>query len=167
MGQFLQACLELAHATRSPLHREQVDLSRAAHKILADLQREAPTRTVELVLKPDLVAEGDPALLYAVLQNLLGNAWKFTARTPQARIELGRTGPDGGSAYFVRDNGVGFNMESAHLLFRPLQRLDSAQGFSGTGIGLATVQQILRRHGGRIWAEAAPGAGATFYFTLG
>ncbi len=166
MSQFLQACLELAHATRSPLRRETVDLSQAAHKVVAELQRETPARAVEFVTEPDLVAEGDPALLYAVLQNLLGNAWKFTARTPQARLEFGRTGEEGGRAFFVRDNGVGFSMESANLLFRPLQRLDSAAGFPGTGIGLATVQQIIRRHGGRLWAEGTSNAGATFYFTL-
>ena len=167
MNQFLEACLDLAHATHSPLRREPVDLSQAAEKIIHDLRQQEPARAVDFTPQPGLLAQGDPALLYELLQNLLGNAWKFTARTRGARIEFGRAGAEDSGAYFVRDNGVGFSMDSAQKLFRPLQRLPSAEGFPGTGIGLATVQQIVRRHGGRLWAEAAPGAGATFHFTLG
>jgi signal transduction histidine kinase len=164
MNQFVQACLGLAQVTHCALQREPVNLSEEAQAIEADLRREAPARDVEFVIAPNLVAEGDPTLLHSVLQNLLGNAWKFTSRTPHARIELGRDPPHG--AYFVRDNGIGFRMDLAGKLFRPLERLPSAAGFPGTGIGLATVEQIIRRHGGRIWAEAALGQGATFHFTL-
>lgn len=164
MNRFVHACLGLAQVTRCALRREPVNLSEQAQAIEAELQNAEPGRAVEFVTEPNLVVEGDPALLQLVLQNLLSNAWKFTSRVPQARIEFGREGPNGG--FFVRDNGVGFEMTSAKKLFQPLERLPSADGFPGTGIGLATVQQIIRRHGGSIWAESSLGKGATFHFTL-
>jgi light-regulated signal transduction histidine kinase (bacteriophytochrome) len=130
------------------------------------LKAAEPGRSVELVIPAHLPAYLDAQLARALLDNLLGNAWKFTSKTPLARIELGSEEVDGASAYFVRDNGAGFDMAHAERLFGPFQRLHSASEFSGTGIGLATVQRIVRRHGGRIWAESAPGEGATFHFTL-
>ena len=130
------------------------------------MRREQPDRRVDFSIAPDLVAQGDPVLLRSVLRNLLGNAWKFTAKSPEARIEFGQVEQDGKAAYFVSDNGAGFDMESAGKLFAPFQRLHDATEFPGTGIGLATVQQIIRRHGGKVWAKSAAGKGATFYFTL-
>jgi light-regulated signal transduction histidine kinase (bacteriophytochrome) len=127
-------------------------------------------RAVEFVIAPDLRADGDSTLLRLVLQNLLGNAWKFTARGPQTRIEFGTRSDGGTRTYFVKDNGAGFDMRFAEKLFGLFQRFHSANEFPGTGVGLATVQKIIHRHGGRIWAEAVPapnpGHGATFYFTL-
>ncbi len=166
MGRLIEALLRLSRATRGELRREQLNLSKKAREIEADLRREQPGRQVEFTVASDLVAQGDPVLLRAVLQNLLGNAWKFTARSPQPRIEMGMVEHDGQKAYFVRDNGVGFDMAAAAKLFTPFQRLHEEADFPGTGIGLATVQQIIRRHGGKVWAEAAVGKGATFYFTL-
>jgi light-regulated signal transduction histidine kinase (bacteriophytochrome) len=122
---------------------------------------------VEVKIAEGLTAYGDPNLVPLVLQNLLENAWKFTANRPEARIELGVQHVNGGTpAYYVRDNGAGFREESADRLFRPFQRLHSQKDFPGTGIGLATVWWIVRRHGGRVWAEGAVDRGATFYFTL-
>jgi signal transduction histidine kinase len=113
-----------------------------------------------------VIADGDPRLLHSLLDNLLGNAWKFTRDRAPAMIELGATERDGTLAYFVRDNGIGFDMAHAHALFAPFHRLHSELDFEGTGIGLATADRIVRRHGGRIWAESTPGQGTTFYFTL-
>ena len=121
---------------------------------------------MDFKIAPDLVAQGDPVLLRAALQNLLGNAWKFTAKSPEARIEFGQLAQQSKAVYFVSDNGAGFDMGSASKLFVPFKRLHPAADFPGTGIGLAVVQQIIRRHGGKVWAEGAVGKGATFYFTL-
>jgi len=134
--------------------------------IAAELQRTRPDRQVEFVIAPGLAATGDPRLLEVALQNLIGNAWKFTGKRDRARIEVGAEDRDGKPVYFVRDDGAGFDMAHASKLFQPFQRLHGAMEFEGTGIGLATVQRIIQRHGGRIWAEAAPAMGATFYFTL-
>jgi signal transduction histidine kinase len=166
MQSLIDALMGLARATRIELRRGEVDLSKMAHEIEATLRRDEPARQAEFQIAPGLVAHGDPVLLRAALQNLLGNAWKFTARSPQPRIELGtvHNGPE--TTWFVRDNGAGFDPKYARKLFAPFQRLHPHSEFPGTGIGLATVQQIVRRHGGKIWAEAAPGKGATFYFTL-
>jgi light-regulated signal transduction histidine kinase (bacteriophytochrome) len=117
-------------------------------------------------VQPDLIAGGDPRLLTLVLENLLGNAWKYTGKTPAARIAFGRAGEGDEPVFFVRDNGAGFDMAGAANLFAPFQRLHASQDFEGTGIGLAIVRRIIQRHGGRIWAEAEPGQGATFFFTL-
>src|SRR5262249_38633525 len=131
-----------------------------------DLRREQPNRHVSFRIGPHLVAEGDPVLLRSVLRNLLGNAWKFTERSSEARIEFDKADQAGKNAYFVSDNGAGFDMARVGKLFAPFQRLHPAADFPGTGMGLATVQQIIERHGGRVWAQGAPQKGATFYFTL-
>jgi light-regulated signal transduction histidine kinase (bacteriophytochrome) len=138
---------------------------RYADAILDELAAADPGRRVQRAVQPDLVAEGDPDLLRIALANLLGNAWKFSAGRRTARIEVGRDGGDG--AFFVRDNGAGFDLAHAGRLFEPFQRLHSSEEFEGTGIGLALVLRIVQRHHGRVWAEAQPGQGATFRFTLG
>jgi light-regulated signal transduction histidine kinase (bacteriophytochrome) len=134
--------------------------------LVADLRMAWPQRQLEFTITPDLVVTGDPTLLRAALENLLRNAVKFTQRRHPARIEVGCANQDAGVAYFVRDNGVGFDMTYVHKLFSAFQRLHSQADFGGTGIGLATVQRIMHRHGGRAWAEGEVDKGATFYFTL-
>jgi light-regulated signal transduction histidine kinase (bacteriophytochrome) len=167
MGELIDDLLNLARVTRREMRREPVDLSALAQTTLAQLQKLEPERTVELSVRPGLVAWGDPHLLRLVLENLLGNAWKFTSRQPAARIEFGMERRDGSTVvYYVRDNGVGFDMAYSEKLFGAFQRLHAMTEFPGTGIGLATVQRIITRHGGRVWSEAAVGKGATFYFTL-
>lgn len=166
MGQLIDDLLSLARITRSEMRREGVDLSALAQAIAGELQETQSERQVEFVIAQGMVATGDARLLRIVLENLLGNAWKFTGKRPRARIELGVTQDDGHRVYFVRDDGAGFDMAYANKIFGAFQRLHAMTEFSGTGIGLATVQRIIHRHGGRIWAEAAVGQGATFYFTL-
>jgi PAS domain S-box-containing protein len=166
MGQLIDDLLNLSRVTRAQMQLGPVDLSALARRIAADLRRLEPARDVEFVVAPDLVVRGDPGLLQVALENLLGNAWKFTAPRPRARIEVGVTQRDGRAVYFVRDDGVGFDMRYADKLFGAFQRLHGTAEFAGTGIGLATVQRIIHRHGGRVWAEGAVGRGATFYFTL-
>jgi light-regulated signal transduction histidine kinase (bacteriophytochrome) len=158
--------LKLSRVTRSDLTIEKVDLSDMAQKIISDLASDEPKRKVKVTIAPNMTANGDKNLLGLVLQNLLGNAWKYTSKTLEPRIEMGTVEYIGKQAYFVRDNGVGFDMTYANKLFQPFQRLHKATEFAGTGIGLATVQRIIRRHGGEVWAEAKVGEGATFYFTL-
>jgi PAS domain S-box-containing protein len=166
MGSLIDALLSLSRVTRSPLRRETVDLTALAHETAAALAAEEPGRDVELAIQDELRAEADPALAHALLANLLGNAWKFTQNAAHPRISVGASERDGEMVFFVRDNGAGFDMAYASKLFAPFQRLHSNSDFAGTGIGLATVQRIVRRHGGRIWAEGAVDAGATFSFTL-
>jgi light-regulated signal transduction histidine kinase (bacteriophytochrome) len=166
MGRLIDDLLNLSRLSRSEMHREPVELSAVARKIAAELRRAEPERQVTFVLAENIVVEGDARLLYAALENLLGNAWKFTARHPEARIEFGATRHEDRLAYFVRDDGAGFDMAYAGKLFGAFQRLHHAREFDGTGLGLATVQRIIHRHGGRIWAEAEVEQGATFYFTL-
>ncbi len=166
MGALIDALLSLARLTRSELRRSAVDLSSVFRATARRLSSAEPERTVELVVQDGLTADVDPTLAQALFDNLLGNAWKFTGKTPAARIELGVTDRDGARAFFVRDNGAGFDMAFANKLFAPFQRLHTAAEFPGTGIGLATVQRIVHRHGGHVWAEGAVDAGATFYFTL-
>ena len=166
MAQLIDALLALARLTRTEPRRETVDLTELARNVMAQLRAVEPTRSVDFVAANGLVVEGDPQLLRALLENLLGNAWKFTSKRPQARIELGREEPDGITDYYVRDNGAGFDMAHVGKLFAPFRRLHSTADFDGSGIGLATVQRIVRRHGGRIWAEGAENQGATFRFTL-
>lgn len=166
MGWLIDDLLMLARVTRGALKREPVDLSAFAKNVMNDLRKTAPDRQVNFVVQPELSAYANAGLLRIVMDNLLGNAYKFTGKKNDAKIEFGRCDCDGESAFFVRDNGDGFNMEYAHKLFGAFQRLHGADEFEGTGIGLATVQRIIHRHRGRVWAEAKEGAGATFYFTL-
>jgi light-regulated signal transduction histidine kinase (bacteriophytochrome) len=168
MADLIDALLGLAQVTQAALVREPVDLTAMARTIAADLQHHEPSRSVAFVIADGLAMKGDRRLLRVVLDNLLGNAWKFTAKQPQACIEVGSLPqPDGMLACFVRDNGAGFEMVYANKLFGAFQRLHRDGEFPGTGIGLATVQRIIHRHGGRIWAEGAVDQGATFYFTVG
>jgi light-regulated signal transduction histidine kinase (bacteriophytochrome) len=166
MGRLIDDLLALSRVTRSELVREPVDLSGLAQNVAAQLQKLQPDRRVDIVIAAGMVIEGDARLLRVALENLLGNAWKFTGRRAAPRIEVGLTS-DGDGACFVRDNGAGFDMAYAAKLFGAFQRLHSADEFEGTGIGLATVQRIVNRHGGRIWAIGEVDRGATFYFTLG
>jgi signal transduction histidine kinase len=159
--------LNLSRVSLGDLTREQVDLSAMARQIAAELQAQDPKRQAEFTIAEGLTEEGDARLLRVALEHLMGNAWKFTATRSPARIEVGSTRRDGRRIYFVRDNGVGFDMAHADKLFTPFQRLPATDEFPGTGIGLATVQRILNRHGGSIWPEAAEGRSATFFFTLG
>lgn len=166
MGELIDDMLTLSRTTRGDMSLEEMDLSAMAGEIVADLKRAEPGRKVEFVAAGDLRATADRRLIRVVLENLLGNAFKFTAKHETARIEFGRTETGGTSAYFIRDNGAGFDMAFADRLFGVFQRLHSEDEFSGTGIGLASVQRIVHRHGGRVWAEGQVEKGATFYFTL-
>jgi len=167
MGELINDMLSLSRVTRSELRRETVDLTTLVDKVVASLRKSMPERSVEVVVEQGLVAEGvDSHLVRVVLENLIGNAWKFTGKKDNAKIEFGRKIIDDERVYYVKDNGAGFDMEYAGKLFGAFQRLHSIDEFDGTGIGLATVQRIVHRHGGRIWASAEPGLGAVFYFTL-
>jgi signal transduction histidine kinase len=166
MAQLIGDMLTLSRVTRSELHRVRVDLTGLARAVAADLQRTDPERRVTVAIEDGLVTQGDPGLLRVALENLLGNSWKFTRKHAEARIEFGMMTRDGEPTYFVRDDGAGFEMAYADKLFRPFQRLHAAEDFEGTGIGLATVQRIIRRHGGRVAGEGAVDRGATFYFVL-
>jgi PAS domain S-box-containing protein len=167
MGQLIDDLLSLSRSARGELRREPVDLSALALESADEVRKLWPDRQVELVVTPGLCAEGDPRLLRIVFDNLLGNAWKFTSKQERAVIEVSAMSHDGTKAYFVRDNGVGFDMAYAVKLFGAFQRLHGITEYPGTGIGLATVQRIVVRHGGRVWAEGLLGQGATVYFTLG
>lgn len=167
MGQLIEDLLNLSRVTRREMARKPVDLSQMAREIAAELQSQHPARRVDFRVMPDLVVEVDPNLMKIALENLLSNAFKFTARREEARIEVGVVEKNGEKIYYIRDNGIGFDMTYASKLFTPFQRLHSVQDFPGTGVGLATVQRVIQRHGGRIWPEAEVGVGATFYFTLG
>jgi signal transduction histidine kinase len=165
MNSMIDTLLEMSRMTGRELQFERIDLSETARQLAEELRVADPDRSVEVAVQPGLSVEGDRTLLRLVLQNLLGNAFKFSAKTRDARIEFGRR-PDGDHAFFVRDNGAGFDMRFADRLFGMFQRLHSQSEFAGTGVGLATVQRIVRRHSGRIWAESEPGKGATFFFTM-
>jgi signal transduction histidine kinase len=179
MNAMIEALLALSRRTGHALDVESVDMSRLARELADELRAGDLARKVQVRIGPDIRARGDPVLLRLVLQNLLGNAIKFSARVPNALVEFERrriesdSGGDGAGegageeVYLVRDNGAGFDMRYAERLFGLFQRFHSPQEFPGTGVGLATVQRIVRRHGGRVWAESEPGKGATFYFTLG
>ncbi len=167
MGQLIEDLLKLSRITRLDFKRQPVDLSQLAEQIAAELRVQAPQRAVAFEIAPGLAAMGDENFLKIALENLLNNAYKFTSRREQAVIQVGSQEQDGGLVFFVRDNGAGFDMDYAQRLFGPFQRLHSERDFPGSGIGLSIVQRIIHRHGGRVWAEAAPEHGATFFFTLG
>jgi signal transduction histidine kinase len=166
MNLMIDALLTLARLSSQPLARQPVNLSQLAGYVVDDLKRSAPEREAEFDIEPGLTATGDPTLLRLVLENLLGNAWKYTSRCSRAQVSLRRVQQGARSAFAVRDNGAGFDMRSAERLFGLFQRLHSASEFPGHGVGLASVRRIVRRHGGEIWAEAEAGRGAAFYFTL-
>jgi PAS domain S-box-containing protein len=166
MSNLVDDLLDLSRITRRDFKQQQVDLSKLTSEIVVALKVAEPQRKARFKIASDLHVRGDAALLQSALQNLLENAWKFSSKEPQAEIEIGRTTVDGVEVFFVRDNGVGFDMAYAKNLFGAFQRLHKVGEFPGTGIGLATVQRIINRHGGRIWAESEVGKGATFYFTL-
>ncbi|MES3001060.1 MAG: ATP-binding protein [Pseudomonadota bacterium] len=168
MSHLIDALLGLAHVSRASLERSSIDLGEMADAAVERCREQEPERDAVIDIAPGMTTRADPALVKQVMQNLVGNAWKFTSRLPQARITVGRApDSDGQPAYFVRDNGAGFDMAYADRLFNAFQRFHTPAEFPGTGVGLATVHKIVTRHDGRIWAESAPGQGATFFFTLG
>ncbi|MEW6324938.1 MAG: response regulator [Nitrospirota bacterium] len=166
MAQLIDDLLNLSRVVRAEMRVETVNLSNLARAIMAELQAQQPDRRVNCSIQGDVTAKGDGRFIRLALENLLGNAWKFTSKQSSTTIEFGVIETDGKPAYFVRDNGVGFDMAHAGKLFGAFQRLHTVTDFPGTGIGLATVQRIIHRHGGRVWAEGAVGNGAIFYFTL-
>ncbi len=166
MGILIDDLLSLSRVTRSEMRREIVDLSTLAQSITEELQETQPERQVAFVIAPGLTTKGDAQLLHQLMENLLSNAWKFTGQHPKARIEFGVTQVNGKETLFIRDDGVGFDMTYADKLFGVFQRLHSQEEFPGTGVGLAIIQRIAHRHGGRVWAEGEVEKGATFYFTL-
>lgn len=167
MGRLIDDLLALARVTKVEIKHEPVDLSKLATEAIDRLKKTDPNRNCEVVIAENLMDDGDPRLLGIVLDHLLGNAWKFTSKCPFTRIEFGHAVEAGKSFYFIRDNGAGFDMAYSDKLFEVFQRLHAPAEFEGTGIGLATVQRIIRRHGGQIWAVGEVGKGATFYFALG
>jgi light-regulated signal transduction histidine kinase (bacteriophytochrome) len=167
MAQLIDFLLQLSRISRAELHLQPVDLGGEATRIAEEIQRREPDRHVGFTIEKPVQAVADRRLVVTVLQDLLDNAWKFTSRRDDASIEFGTAPSDDAAAcYYVRDNGVGFDPARAGQLFQPFQRLHAASDFPGTGTGLASVRQIVERHGGHVWAEGAVGAGATFYFTL-
>jgi light-regulated signal transduction histidine kinase (bacteriophytochrome) len=166
MAELIDDLLYLSRVTRGKIRKKRIDMTRLAHSVAAELQKSEPERKVTFLIQNDLKVLADPRLLKIVLENLLGNAWKFTSKHPTAIIEVGMVEENGSTVYFVRDDGAGFDMTYAKKLFSPFRRLHSTKEFAGTGIGLATVQRIIHRHGGKIWAESKVTTGATFYFMI-
>jgi signal transduction histidine kinase len=166
MGELIDDLLALSRVGRVELRRTSVDVTSLAEMVVGTLRHADPDRAVEVVIEPGLTTDADPRLLQVVFENLVGNAWKFTARTAQPRIEIASTTRDGAHGFQVRDNGAGFDAAYAKRLFTPFQRLHAESDFPGTGIGLATVRRIVERHGGRAWAEGSVGAGAVLSFTI-
>lgn len=166
MEELIRAMLELFQVTRNELVHTRVDLSTMARNVMARLAGEEPSRRCTVVIQPGIVVDGDPAMMYVLLENLLGNAWKYTARTEDTRIEFGKSVYGDREICFVRDNGAGFHMRDVAKLFKPFRRLHSSQDYPGIGIGLATVQRIIQRHNGEVWGEGEPGKGALFSFLL-
>lgn len=166
MSRLIDDLLNLSRVSRSVMQARWVDLSQMAHDVVQDITSLDPDRTVDVTIHPDLRVYADPQLMQIVLNNLVGNAWKFTGQRPVADIEIGSLQQDQATVFFVRDNGAGFDMQYADKLFGAFQRLHSDTEFSGTGIGLATVQRVIHKHGGRIWADSQPGTGATFFFHI-
>lgn len=167
MTQLVNDLLALAHVGGAALERADVDLSAMAAEIMADLRRLSPEREATVDIAPGLSCRADRGLLHSVMENLLGNAWKYSSRVAHARIVVGAKTVDGRTRFFVRDNGAGFEPADASRLFRPFERLHKASEFAGTGVGLAVVQRIIERHGGHIQADGEPGKGATFTFDVG
>ena len=167
MGELIDDILELSRVTRQEMRRVRVDLSQIAAEAIEERARVEPGRRVEVSIEPGCIALGDPQLLRVLMQNLLENAWKYSAKQAAPKIAFGREARDGETVFFVCDNGVGFDMQYADRLFSPFQRLHKPEEFEGSGIGLATVARVAHRHGGRVWAEASPDQGATLRFTLG
>ncbi|MBX3081220.1 MAG: hypothetical protein KF716_06260 [Anaerolineae bacterium] len=166
MGSVIDDLLQLAQLSRTSIARSTVDLSRLAHEVIEELKEEYPDHNVTYSIEAAMLAQGDTRLLRIALQNLLSNAWKFTRKQSHPTVEIGTIEHEGKRAYFIRDNGVGFDMRFANKLFRAFQRLHDIQDFEGTGIGLAIVARIVQRHGGQVWAESQVDQGATFYFTV-
>ena len=166
MAQLIDDLLMLSRVSRTEMNRQQVDLTDLAVRIVGDLRGQSPERTVDSIIAAGMTVQGDPRLVRIALENLIGNAFKFTAGRDGACVEIGQTGASAPAVFYVRDNGAGFDPAYASRLFGPFQRLHSASEFPGTGIGLATVRRIVHRHGGRAWAEGKPGRGACVYFTL-
>ncbi len=167
MGQLIDSLLLLARLTRVSIHEEDVDLTAMARDHMEELRASAPGRTVDAHVQDDLRARGDARLLRLVMRNLLDNAFKFSVSRERAHVEVGRAASGHGEAFYVRDDGVGFDPRGAGLLFGQFQRLHTDRDFTGLSVGLAAVDRIVRRHGGRVWAESTPGTGSTFYFQLG
>jgi len=166
MNQIIDELLYLSRISRQDVNRQDVDLSRIAGTLVAELREAHPDRSVAVDIKEGVIASADAQLIKAALSNLLGNAWKFTSKNENSRIEFGAFEQEGKTVYYVKDNGAGFDQNFAERLFLPFQRLHSEQEFEGTGIGLATVERVIRRHGGKIWSEGKTGEGAVFFFTL-
>lgn len=166
MSELIDALLMLSRISRHTLHRELVDVSALTHEVVADLRQQHPKHDVEVMVQPGMIVHGDRRLLSDMLVNLLGNAWKFTSKTPHPRVDVGQISSGSMATLYIRDNGAGFDMAYEQKLFKPFQRLHGPAEFDGSGVGLATVARIIERHGGRIWAEAKPNNGAVFYFTL-
>jgi signal transduction histidine kinase len=166
MGELIDDLLKLSHVTQAEMRRDRIDLSHMGRRVVEELRSSEPERRVQVEIAEGLTADGDDRLVQVVLENLLRNAWKFTKKRSLAHIHLGAAQQDGQSVFFVRDDGAGFDMQYAGKLFGAFQRLHRQEEFQGTGVGLATVHRIILRHGGRIWAEAKPDEGATFFFTL-
>ena len=164
--QRVEALLRLSHLGRGALTNERCDLSVILAPIVSDLRASAPTRRASIIVAPSMLVMGDPTLLGIALENLVGNAWKFTRLQPSPVIDVGLHPAGEDAVVFVRDNGIGFDMRQAHRLGVPFQRLHDGRAFEGTGIGLASTRRIVERHGGRLWAESSPGRGATFYMSL-
>jgi light-regulated signal transduction histidine kinase (bacteriophytochrome) len=167
MAQLIDDLLSLARLSRREIRRGDCNLSELAAGVVAALAQAHLERKVAVTIQPDMILNGDAGLLRAVLDNLIGNAWKYTSKTNNAFIEVGTQRIDGETVFFVRDNGAGFDMQYAHKLFEPFQRLHHVSEFEGTGIGLATVRKIVARHGGNVWAESAVNLGTTLFFTIG
>ena len=167
MAQLIDDLLQLSRVGRREIEPETVDISELVRTVAAELRQIEPERDVSFDIAPGVTGKGDARLLRIVFDNLLGNAWKFTSKNPQAKIEFGVTEQDGKPAYYLRDNGAGFDMTYADKLFQPFQRLHRAEEFEGTGIGLATVERVITRHGGRVWIDSAIEQGTTVYFALG